>query len=132
MTDPKQPKISPGRAPGEAPRSFAAGEEDGYQTDTFSRNDREGRPSEAELGGREASSADVERVLDAGEEGGYRTDTFSRNDREGLPDDDELAEDDAAAARSATPAPGDHALKAGDDPDSRDALPPSADGGGVR
>jgi hypothetical protein len=31
---------------GEVERSFDPGEEDGYQTDTFSRNDREGVPAE--------------------------------------------------------------------------------------
>jgi hypothetical protein len=87
---------------GEPPRSFAPGEEDGYQTDTFSRNDQEGLPSEAELTGREASNADVNRALDAGEEDGYRTDTFSRNDGEGLPDDEELIGDDEAFGAEAT------------------------------
>jgi hypothetical protein len=85
----------------ESPKSPASGEQDGYRTDIFSRNDQEGLPSEVELTGREASSADVNRALDAGEEGGYRTDTFSRNDGEGLPDDAELI--DEAEHRSDSP-----------------------------
>lgn len=109
-------------------RSFAAGEEDGYRTDTFSRNDQEGLPSEAELTGREASITDVNRALDAGEQGGYRTDTFSRNDGEGLPDDEALI--GAACGVEAT-IDADQ-LKAADDRDSRDAAPPSPQGGGVR
>lgn len=111
-------------------RTFEAGEEDGYRTDTFSRNDQEGLPSEAELTGREASSAEVNRALDAGEEGDYRTDTFSRNDGEGLPGDEELIGDDGAAGVEAT-IDADQ-LKAADDRDSRDAAPPPAQAGGVR
>ena len=87
---------------GDLSRSFASGEEDGYRTDTFSRNDQEGLPSEAELSGHKASNADVNRALDAGEEGDYRTDTFSRNDGEGLPDDEELI-DEARAASDGAP-----------------------------
>ena len=131
MPDPSQSKTPTGPAPdGEASRSFAAGEEDGYRTDTFSRNDQEGLPSEAEATGREASRADIDRALDAGEEDGYRTDTFSRNDGEGLPDDEALIDEGKASVVPAKPtsAP----LKAGDDPDSRDAMPPTAGGGGVR
>jgi hypothetical protein len=86
----------------DSPNSPANGEQDGYRIDTFSRNDQEGLPSEAELTGREASSADVNRALDAGEEDGYRTDTFSRNDGEGLPDDTELI-DEAEAASDGAP-----------------------------
>ncbi len=112
-------------------RTFAAGEEDGYRTDTFSRNDQEGLPSEAALTGRDASSADVNRALDAGEEDGYRTDTFSRNDGEGLPDDAGLIGDDGAACGVEATIDADQ-LKAADDPDSRDAVPPSPQGGGVR
>jgi hypothetical protein len=77
----------------------ASGEQDGYRTDIFSRNDEEGLPSEAEVTGREASLADVNRALDAGEEDGYRADTFSRNDGEGLPDDGELIDDETADAK---------------------------------
>jgi len=112
-------------------RTFAAGEEDGYRTDTFSRNDQEGLPSEAELAGRQASSADVNRALDAGEEGDYRTDTFSRNDGEGLPDEAALIGDDGDACGVEATIDADQ-LRAADDPDSRDAAPPSAQGGGVR
>jgi hypothetical protein len=103
---------------GKEPRSFEAGEEDGYATDTFSRNDREGRP------GPDLTGLAVSASLRAGEEDGYATDAFSRNDREGVPTPDEA--DDGAAK----PDP----LKAGDDRDSRDATPPPIrDGaGGVR
>jgi hypothetical protein len=126
----KHPEADP--IPASEPiRSFKAGEEDGYQTDTFSRNDQEGLPSEAELTGREASLADVNRALDAGEEGAYRTDAFSRNDGEGLPDDAELIGDDEAGAAVEATIDADQ-LKAADDADSRDAAPPSAPGGGVR
>jgi hypothetical protein len=129
MPDPTQPTTPSGQAPASEPaRSFASGEEDGYRTDTFSRNDREGLPSEVELTGREASSADVNRALDAGEEGAYRTDTFSRNDGEGLPVDEEPIDQVTAGSAPAARNP----LKATDDPDSRDATPPSAQGGGVR
>jgi len=48
-----------------------------YVTDTFSRNDSEGRPG-PDLEADEAA-------LEAGEEGDYATDTFSRNDSEGAP-----------------------------------------------
>ena len=130
---PKSPDLPQSSVPGgqplasEPPRSFASGEEDGYRTDTFSRNDEEGLPSEVELTGREASRADINRALDVGEEGAYRTDTFSRNDGEGLPNDEAVIDEgktDPVAQRSP--------LKATDDPDSRDAVPPTASGGGVR
>jgi hypothetical protein len=98
-------------------RSFEAGEEDGYRTDTFSRNDREGLPSEAEMTGRVASTAEVNRALDAGEEGGYRTDVFSRNDGEGLPDDEALIVGEGAACGIAAASDADP-LKATNDPDS--------------
>jgi hypothetical protein len=42
MPEDKEPK---------EPRSFKPGEKDGFQTDTFSRNDREGRPSLEEMAG---------------------------------------------------------------------------------
>ncbi|HZZ87849.1 MAG TPA: hypothetical protein VFE13_05885 [Caulobacteraceae bacterium] len=71
--------------PVETPRTFKPGEENGYQADTFSRNDREGQPPDAE----------------------------------GEPESDEKQPDPRR-------------LKATDDPDSRDAPPPSPQGGGVR
>ncbi|HUZ11988.1 MAG TPA: hypothetical protein VMU93_03940 [Caulobacteraceae bacterium] len=79
--------------PPEPPRSFAAGEEDGYQTDTFSRNDQEGRivfEDEPEPTQSPGGTSDVEAPPEA-------------------------------AHRKAT-----------DDADSRDAEPPTAQGGGVR
>jgi len=96
-------------------RSARDGEQDGYLTDTFSRNDREGLP------GPEVDMAGVSAVLSAGEEDGYATDTFSRNDREGTPTEEEATADDKPR-------------KAADDPESRDATPPpiEKDGGGVR
>ena len=102
MPDSPQFNTPASQVPASEPlRGVASGEQDGYRTDILSRNDQEGLPSEAELTGREASNADVNRALDAGEEDGYRTDTFSRNDGEGLPDDAELIDEAKAASHVA-------------------------------
>jgi hypothetical protein len=53
MPDDKQSK--------QEPRSFEPGEEAGYATDTFSRNDREGRPPEgADMAGDDSAGAAAE------------------------------------------------------------------------
>jgi hypothetical protein len=48
MPDDKDRKPESKLQPVDPPRSFKAGEAGGYQTDTFSRNDREGRPPDDE------------------------------------------------------------------------------------
>jgi hypothetical protein len=57
----------PGDAPaqGEPSRSFKSGEEGGYRTDTFSRNDREGLPDPAEAAGDDSDGARAETTPDA-------------------------------------------------------------------
>ena len=70
------------------------GDDDAYQTDTFSRGDAEGAPAEDPGGPDEL--VDDDRILEAGAADGYQTDTFSRNDQEGAP---------AEALKSPKPAP---------------------------
>ncbi len=71
------------------------------------------------------------RSFKPGEAGAYQTDAFSTNDREGRPPEDEAEPERPRGASEADAQPG-RDLKATDDADSRDATPPSADGGGVR
>jgi hypothetical protein len=92
-----------------------------------------GEPSRSFKGGGARKRVGSRRYLEAGEEDNYATDTFSRNDREGLPSETEVAEDDARGETSSVEAtPDGGPLRASDDPDSRDAVPPSPRGGGVR
>jgi hypothetical protein len=108
-----------------------AGDDERYQTDTFSRGDAEGAPAD-EPGGPDEVAQD-ERVLEAGAAGGYQTDTFSRGDEEGVPQAElrgpSAKTGDGAAAEAAPQ--GTH-LKAVDDADSRDAPPAAGPEGGVR
>jgi len=126
---PTQPKTSRANKPATKPeqRSFAGQEPndqpDPSEIDTFSRNDREGRPG--------PDLKPDEDAISAGEEAGYATDTFSRNDEEGLPGVETGGEGGGTSSVEAKPdAAG--VRRVADDPDTRDARPPSADGGGVR
>ena len=116
-----------GQAPSHPePRSFEGKHAGGgglgdREIDTFSTNEREGRPGPQ-------LKPDPEAIA-AGEEDGYATDTFSRNDVEGSPGV-ELAAGDDSSVSEAEPDEGLRAVT--DDPASRDAPPPSAGGGGVR
>jgi hypothetical protein len=108
------------------------GDDDRYQTDTFSRGDAEGVPADDPGGPDELVEDD--RPLEAGAAGGYQTDAFSRNDEEGVPQEDLKAPAKSASdapAKTDTPPKGTH-LKATDDADSRDAPPMRGPEGGVR
>lgn len=128
-----QPPAGPERSrpgkptPGAEARSFADEDKDrspdDREIDTFSRNDREGRPG--------PDLEPDESAIAAGEEGGYAADTFSRNDAEGLPGVEAGGEGGETSSVDAHP-DADGVRRVADDPDTRDAPPPSADGGGVR
>lgn len=65
----KERKSEPGadKPHPDEPRSFKAGEEGGYRTDTFSRGDREGAPSPEEAAGDDGGgTSSVEATPDAG------------------------------------------------------------------
>jgi hypothetical protein len=109
-----------------------SGDDDRYQTDTFSRGDAEGAP--AQDPGVPDELAQDERPIEAGAAGGYQTDAFSRNDEEGVPQQDLKAPAKPAGgapAKPAAPPQGTH-LKAVDDADSRNAPPMKGPEGGVR
>ena len=117
------------RPVGETERSFK--DDDGRQADVFSRNDREGVPTNQSSKPDEV--AEDPSVLEAGAAGGYQTDTFSRGDAEGVPQDD-LGNDgaDAKDVSSSEDKPDDVRKRARDDADSRDAAPMPPREGGVR
>ncbi|HEY1751343.1 MAG TPA: hypothetical protein VGG29_08765 [Caulobacteraceae bacterium] len=76
---------------GGEPRSFRAGEEDGYRTDTFSRGDKEG-PSPGELAADSASG-----------DGASEGDDSAGASAEPTPDATPLAATDDPASRDADP-----------------------------
>jgi hypothetical protein len=106
------------------------GEDDRYQTDTFSRGDAEGAPAD-DPGGPDELAED-ERPLESGAAGGYQTDAFSRGDREGVPQEDLRNSPKPADATPADAPPKGTHLKAADDADSRNAPPMKGPEGGVR
>jgi hypothetical protein len=90
--DPKTPAPERGQGAGGEPRSFGSGEEDGYQTDTFSRGDKEGPSPGEEPGPGELS--------DPGEQAG---DDSAGASSEATPDAAPLAATDDPASRDAQP-----------------------------